>query len=128
LERNTFQLNKIQEILINSKSHPNAEMVFNSVKKEIPTITLATVYRNLNKLVLQGKAIKLEVNGEYRFDGDLSEHQHCICNKCNKIIDLFNEKISLNVLKEFNSNEFIAEKTGIFFYGLCIKCKKEELK
>ncbi|MBN2127109.1 MAG: transcriptional repressor [Candidatus Diapherotrites archaeon] len=121
-ERNTVQMDKVYSFLMNSKAHPTAEMVFNSVKIEIPSITLATVYRNLNKLVEKGKAIKLEVNSEYRFDAELTNHQHCICTECGKIIDSFNEKISKTALKEFNSKEFKAEKTGIYFYGLCKKC------
>ncbi|MFH1448666.1 MAG: transcriptional repressor [Candidatus Micrarchaeota archaeon] len=121
-ERETIQMIKIREYLKGVRIHPSAENVYEAVKKEIPSITLATVYRNLNKLSRNGDVLKLEVNGEYRFDGDVGMHQHCVCKSCGKIIDISNERISKNAMKNFNYEEFTATSVSIMFRGLCDKC------
>ena len=118
------KLQKIMDYLESVKTHPNAETVFNAVKKEIPSITLATVYRNLNKLAKHGEILRLEINGEFRFDADIGLHQHGICRNCKNMFDFFNEKISKNALKNLNSEEFEADSVSIKFHGLCKKCKE----
>ena len=120
--RNTIQMQKIFDYLKSVKTHPTAETIFNAVKKDIPSITLATVYRNLNKLSETGKILKLEINGEFRFDADTCFHQHVICKKCGKVRDFFNEKISKNALKNFNLVDFDADSVSIKFYGSCKHC------
>ncbi len=120
--RNTIQMQKILDYLNSVKTHPNAETIFNAVKKDVPSITLATIYRNLNKLAELGKILKLEINGEFRFDADTCFHQHVICKNCGEVKDFFNEKISKNALKNFNLAEFNADSVSIKFYGVCKKC------
>ena len=120
--RMTSQRIKILEYLKSVKTHPNAEDVYEHVKKDLPSITLATVYRNLNLLAEQGELLKLEINNEFRFDADMCYHQHCVCRKCGKIVDVFNKKISEYALKNFESKEFKASCVTVIFKGLCKKC------
>ncbi len=120
--RMTIQKKNILEYLRSVKSHPTAEMVYNNVKHEVPKITLATVYRNLNQLADDKIILKLEVNGEFRFDGDLSHHQHCICKGCGKIIDLFQPEISKSALNNIQTNNFTPDGVKVIFTGLCSEC------
>ena len=122
VERNTSQKLKIIEHLKSVKTHPNAEMVYVAVKKELPTISLATVYRNLNSLAKQGKILKLEINNEARFDGDIKFHQHCVCNSCGKIVDLFQPNISKYALDKFDLNGFQPSNVDVVFHGTCKEC------
>ncbi len=122
-ERNTIQKEKIFKYLSSVETHPTAETVFNEVRKEIPSITLATVYRNLNKLAEQGCVHRLELNGEYHFDGRQGMHQHGVCRKCGKIIDFIDSEISKNALKKINSADFEAEDVTIIYSGVCKECK-----
>ena len=86
--RLTNQRIKILEYLRSVKTHPNAEQVYKAVKKHLPAISLATVYRNLNLLAAQGKISRFEINNEYHFDAEVCNHCHCICTRCGKIIDV----------------------------------------
>src|SRR3989338_5532441 len=88
--RNTIHRSRILEYLKRVKIHPSAEKVYQEIKKELPTITLATVYRNLHHLASEGKILRLGFGNEYRFDGDVTVHQHCFCERCGKILDQFN--------------------------------------
>lgn len=72
-----------------TKSHPTAEMVYKEVKKRYPNISLGTVYRNLELLTKIGDIKRIEVKGSKdRFDADLSNHIHAICENCGMIYDV----------------------------------------
>ena len=123
-KRKTTQKLKIIEYLKKVKTHPSAETIYKDLKKELPGISLATIYRNLNLLVQEKKIIKFERNNTTYFDGNLTTHQHCICKKCRKIIDLFNEDITKFAMNHFNPKEFYPTGVEIIFDGYCTKCKR----
>ncbi|OIP30687.1 MAG: transcriptional repressor [Candidatus Aenigmarchaeota archaeon CG_4_9_14_3_um_filter_37_18] len=120
--RMTNQRIKILDYLRTTKKHPSAEMVFSEVKKQLPAITLATVYRNLNLLAEKGDILRLEVNGEYRFDADTKLHQHCVCKKCGKVMDLFENRIKIP-LNKIKIKDFEPESASVEIFGICKKCK-----
>ncbi|NQV08961.1 transcriptional repressor [Candidatus Woesearchaeota archaeon] len=120
--RTTCQRMKILEYLKSVHTHPNADTVYKAVKKQLPAITLATVYRNLNLLADQGIIQKMTVNGEFKFDADIKAHQHFICNKCNKIYDFFKDNVSKTALKNVDP-KFKVEEVRIVYKGLCPGCK-----
>lgn len=122
--RMTSQRMKILRYLRSVKTHPTAEEVYKNVKKDLPAITLATVYRNLNLLADQGEILKIEIGGHFRFDGDKCCHQHFVCQKCGNIFDIFNQKISDYAMKNIRSKDFEPECVTIIFKGLCKKCKR----
>jgi Fur family transcriptional regulator, peroxide stress response regulator len=121
--RNTIQKIKIIEYLKNSKEHPNAEQIYKAIKEEIPTITLATVYRNLNEFVDKKLILRFKINDEFKFDGEIKSHQHCICKKCGKIIDNYQVGLNKYIKQKFNSESFSLEEVNIFYSGLCNECK-----
>ena len=120
--RNTNQRLKVLGYLKSVKTHPTAEMVYNEVKKELPAITLATVYRNLNLLAEHGNILRLEINNEYRYDADTRHHQHCVCKECGQIHDIYNKNISKNILSLFSLKNFKPQSVDIIYRGLCNKC------
>ncbi len=125
--RNTPQKLKIKEYLNSTKSHPTAEAVYLIVKKEIPTITLATVYRNLQVLAREREIRRLEVNGEYHFDSDISLHQHGVCLECGRVMDFFNSNISKSALKAVKCGNFSVSAVEILYQGICKDCKESKL-
>ncbi|MBM3200380.1 transcriptional repressor [Candidatus Woesearchaeota archaeon] len=123
--RNTNQKLKIVEYLKRVKTHPTAEEVYKQVSKDLPAITLATVYRNLNQLADQGKILKFKIHHEYHFDADTSLHQHLACNKCDKVLDLFQKEISEQAIKKAISLGFKPDYVDIIFHGSCKDCNGE---
>jgi Fe2+ or Zn2+ uptake regulation protein len=121
--RMTNQRRKILEYLHGIKTHPTAEMVYSALRKELPSMTLATVYRNLNHLAEEGKIIKFDVKCVSHFDGDMSFHQHCICCECGKVKDVFEKDITSNTLKKIKLHDFEPQSLNIIIYGKCKKCK-----
>jgi Fur family ferric uptake transcriptional regulator len=125
IQRNTKQRKVILEELRKVKSHPTAQELHEIVKKKIPNISLATVYRNLERLAEQDKIHKIEVAGsDKRFDGDTSEHLHVRCSSCGRIGDL---KVTLDEV--INPVEIISDwkvvGSHIAFSGICPKCNSQ---
>ena len=117
VRRNTVQRSKILRYLQNTKTHPTAEDVYGYVKKEIPTITLATVYRNLNILVEQGLITRINVGGHCRYDGQDQSHVHGIDKKTGKIIDIKDDNITAYATKKLKNQGYDADNVTIIFTG-----------
>ncbi|MDO4943038.1 MAG: transcriptional repressor [Lachnospiraceae bacterium] len=119
------QREAILAYLRSTNEHPTADMVYENVRKEIPNISLGTVYRNLNLLVDCEDIIKLTIDGKSdRFDWNLKPHYHVMCTRCGSVMDL---KIDpLNHIDVLAESAFEGKISGhsIQFKGLCGKCVK----
>jgi len=122
--RQTKQRKLILKELSKLKTHPTAEEIFLLVKKQQPSISLGTVYRNLNFLKKQNKILELSLEKNFnRYDANIHKHYHFYCNKCKKIFDI--EQLSiLEKLKNelYNKINFQVINYNINFYGYCKKC------
>ena len=87
--RYSKQRSLILDIVRSNPVHPTAEWVYEQARKEMPSIGIATVYRNLNALTEMGAIGKITgVGGIDRFDGNISPHFHLQCTECGRLIDL----------------------------------------
>lgn len=124
--RKTRQRALILKILRDTKSHPTADWIYNEVRKEIPDISLGTVYRNLRLLKEMGEIQELQWGSTYsRFDGNPEEHYHFNCEKCGQVLD-----VDIDVQRYLE--EKVEEKHGwkvtkhrLEFWGLCHDCQEE---
>ncbi|MDI1471978.1 Ferric uptake regulation protein FUR [Thermodesulfovibrio sp. N1] len=124
----------IIDILASKGGHLSAEEIFFEVKKILPGIGLATVYRTLEILCELGFVREFDFkDGRSRYEfiagKEKVEHYHLVCKVCGKIIDyeidtentedpLFDFKKSL--IDKFN---FSIERSDIKFFGICERCK-----
>lgn len=104
--------------------HPTAEIIYTELKKDNPSLSLGTVYRNLNFLADAKMIRKLDVGQTIvHFDADLSAHHHFICNKCQQVYDIFyNDEIISNDAQRQTDHRI--EKTDLVFSGTCKNCLK----
>ncbi|MCX6009653.1 MAG: transcriptional repressor [Chloroflexi bacterium] len=122
--RRTKQKEAILEVLRGTTSHPTADWVYNEVRKEIPNISLGTVYRNLRLLCERGEILELDLCGTLaRFDARQDNHYHFRCEKCGWVFD-----VDLPVDEEIDRRA--AQKTGfevsfhrLEFRGVCKNCQ-----
>ena len=116
---------EILEFLRKTENHPSAEEVHSQIKLLYPSASYGTVYRNLNILVKQGEAKRLESSrGKDRFDAQLPFHAHFKCDVCGEILDI-----------PFDTEEMIEDieaRTGhrigshsIEFHGICASCSRK---
>ena len=134
MERYSKQRELILNVLKERKDHPTAEMLYNDIIKIMPTIGIATVYRNLAALYESGQILKIETKqGESdRFDGNLMPHLHFQCLECNEIQDIFldecdNEKLNEKHKELANIINAKVTSSKILLKGKCEKCKNKEI-
>jgi Fur family transcriptional regulator, peroxide stress response regulator len=127
MSRRSIQRDTILRVVKNTTSHPGADWVYDEVRKEIPNISLGTVYRNLRSLAQAGEIRELDIPGSAsRFDGSTTKHHHLICEKCGSIFDL-DEDIDLKVeARIFQKTGFKVKKQYLKFIGLCSDCQKKD--
>ncbi len=88
-QRFTEQRAAVYRFLASTDMHPTADEVFSAVRRHLPGISLATVYKSLETLVGCGLAIKLTYgDGSARYDGRTDPHHHARCLACGKVIDI----------------------------------------
>jgi Fur family peroxide stress response transcriptional regulator len=113
----------ICRIVLNSRTHPSAQQVYDEVKKIHPTVSLATVYKTLE--VLRNLELVQEINlpkGQARFDPYLNPHINLICLKCGNITDLDDITVKEITRKVAAATKFRPTGQRVDVYGICQKC------
>lgn len=121
--RKSKQREAIIAFLRTRKDHPTADVIYENIRKEIPNISLGTVYRNLSLLSEQGTILRLHLgDGLDHFDGTTVPHYHFICRKCGCVKDL--EMDELPGICEMAAENFDGTIEGhvTYFYGICKDC------
>lgn len=122
--RYSKQRKLVLQTVIDNKVHPNAEFVYKALKEDYPELSLGTVYRNLNSLVKNNMLKRISIpNGSDCFDGTLAEHQHLVCTKCGRVMDIniFElEKIRISI---YNKTGFNINYSSLAIEGICKECE-----
>jgi Fur family peroxide stress response transcriptional regulator len=118
----------IARILAGSEGHPSVEHIHSRIKEDFPTMSLATVYRNIVLIKSLGEVLELGFpDGSNRYDGNKPyPHPHVVCIQCKKIVDPDLE--SLDEMKEEVAREthFKILNHRLDFFGICSDCRKEK--
>ena len=123
IQRNTIQCSLVLETVNQLKCHATADEVYDAIVKEHPTISRATVYRNLNRLSETGKIRKIAVpDGPDRFDHQRHEHYHVKCVKCARVFDVDMDYIADLEGKIKDAHGFQFTGHNIIFTGICPEC------
>ena len=119
----TPQRQCIFRVLHRSDQHPTAESVYAEVHREMPTVSLRTVYQTLNDLAAMGELQQLDLGtGSSRFDPTIEPHHHLVCDTCGRVTDLYAEFADVRVPVEV-AEGFMVSSTEIVFRGLCRECE-----
>ena len=127
VHRNTMQKEITYEAVASFMGHPNAEEVYSIVNRKYPTISKATVYRNLKTLAEEGRLRRIESYSkltETRYDLTMSVHSHGVCVKCGKIVDVDvfeEESMDKNSVSREEGFELLSHE--IIFEGICKNCR-----
>jgi Fe2+ or Zn2+ uptake regulation protein len=120
--RLTAQRQLILTVVRDTDTHPTAEWIHAAVRRRLPRVSLATVYRNLRLLARQGLLTEIQAGPSIRFDARVQHHHHFTCGSCGRIFDL-EESVDARL------DARVAARTGfrvshhrIEFYGVCGGC------
>lgn len=125
----THQRLEIFRALARSTEHPDAEAVFNAVRKRVPTISLDTVYRTLWLLLDFGLIDTLGAHrNRARFDANLRPHHHFVCVECGLTRDFYGEAYDgLKPPPEVKALGTV-DRPQVEFRGVCRRCSKQRKK
>ncbi|MGH9631701.1 MAG: Fur family transcriptional regulator [Bryobacteraceae bacterium] len=120
---NTHQRQVIYEALMGMEDHPSPEAVYEKVRKQIPSISLGTVYKNIKTFVENGFLREVSLHhGSTRLETRMSPHHHLVCIRCKAIVDLDDEDFEPVRLKKRAPNGFKIHRYSVDVVGVCSKC------
>ena len=123
--RITPQRLAVIKVLAASEGHPSVDQVYETVRRDFPTTSIATVYKTVSLLKQIDELLEISFpDGSNRYDGNKPyPHPHVICTRCKKIIDP-----DLSGLEDMTKE--VAKETGfrvlthrVDFFGICRDCQ-----
>lgn len=123
--RFTPQRQHVYDVLLEKRDHPTAEEVFIRAKRQMPEISMATVYNCLDALVQSGLARQVTVDrGATRFCPNMHEHCHFYCDTCENVFDIDLPADNANAVPL--PAGFRATRFDIAIHGCCPECGARE--
>ena len=122
--RLTRQRRIILEVVRATDAHPTAALVYRRVRRRLPRVSLATVYRNLRTLAAEGVLTERADPSGVRFDGNTASHDHFTCVACGRIYDVparADRAVRARVASR-TGFEVLNHRTE--FYGRCGACRR----
>jgi len=123
IRKHSRKRDAVLEKIRSTASHPSALWVYEELRKDIPDLSLGTVYRNISVFKEEGLIISVGVvNGQERFDGNTSEHTHFICLDCGDVLDVAAapDEADKRKIEAENGVEILYRQLN--FYGRCPQC------
>ena len=118
----------ILDVVRATDAHPSASAVYREVRKRLPRVSLATVYRNLRRLAAEGFLLERAGMDGLRFDGNIERHDHFTCLSCRRVFDV-------PPAQAIGPRPRVAVRAGfevvdhhIEFYGVCAACRRRRTR
>lgn len=117
----------IMQYLLDHKTHPTVDEIYNALSPSMPTLSRTTVYNTLKLFVENKVALMLGIEEKTtHFDGDTSLHAHFQCLECGAIYDIFvNDLPQLNNVDVPQIGNLQIKETEVYYKGYCNNCLKK---
>ena len=121
----TFQRQVIYEAVVDSRTHPTPELIYEQVRQRIPSISLGTIYKNVKTFLDSGvlKEVTLH-HGSLRLESNMTPHHHLVCSSCKAIFDIEESAVEPVQLpaREVPAG-FSIKQCRVEFVGECKSCQ-----
>lgn len=126
-QRSTRQLDATFRVLFESREHPTAEQLYHAVRRQLPSISRGTVYRNLGKLVSSERVRLVHVHDRCaRYDARLEPHDHFYCTRCSMLLDVETGRTGWHRRpSRARIRGHRIEGRTLTYYGLCRGCEQQ---
>ncbi len=123
----THQRQVLFEVMQTIPGHPSPEEVYERVQQRIPSISLATVYKNLHLFIASGLFREVSLHhGSLRVEMNDRPHHHMVCTRCKAIFDLDDEQLGQLMPAQPLPHGFVAERYSVDVLGRCADCRDAE--
>lgn len=115
----------IYRALLQSEDHPTPEMLFRTVSRKMPSLSLATIYKTLDAFTAIGliRAVPV-VSEKRRFDANHESHHHLVCSECGEIRDYYTHDYD-SLVPRRKVNGFTAHAVSVNITGICASCRSK---
>ena len=121
----THQRRVIYDTVMSLHGHPSPELIYGKVRKKIPSISLATVYKNVHTFLESGMLREVSMHhGSLRVEPNEREHHHLVCIRCKEITDLDSESLALRIKQR--PRGFRVTRITVDVLGVCAACAAKE--
>jgi Fur family transcriptional regulator, peroxide stress response regulator len=121
----THQRHVLYQMMQTMKGHPSPEEIYEQMRHQIPSISLATVYKNIRLFLDSGILRELSWHhGSLRVEMNRHAHHHLVCTRCKTIADIGDEDLHLLRLPKQLPDGFLVDRCMIDILGLCANCQK----
>lgn len=112
----------VYRALLESEDHPSPEQLYQRVRKHLPTLSLATIYKALDALTALGVVSEVSRTGDAkRYDANDERHHHLVCTRCHRVTDFYDDRFdALPPPRELSG--FRVETLTVQVKGLCAAC------
>jgi len=107
---------------IDKYGHINIDRLYEEVKAKFNSISLATIYKNINSMVNNLLLLEVKIpNQKSVFEIVKEQHSHLVCSNCSAVLDIKvnTAKITRAISKDY---EFTIDKSDLVFSGKCKNC------
>jgi len=112
----------VYRALLEAADHPGPEALWERIRPEMPSLSLATVYKTLETLVGLGLVAEVACASEVkRFDANRDPHQHLVCTRCGRIDDHRDPRLE-RIAPPENLHGFVPKAVEVQILGLCADC------
>jgi Fur family peroxide stress response transcriptional regulator len=123
--RLTPQRLAIYRALAADDTHPTADVVYERVRAEVPSLSQATVYRILESLESERLVRRVSTTGGVaRFDANVEPHQHLVCRVCGRMIDHLVPTQAAAAIAPDAIPGFVVEELDVRLVGRCLDCAR----
>jgi len=121
--RMTPQREVLLRVLSETMGHPTADELVRGVREVLPSVSHATVYRNVQELVREGLIGTLErAGGATQFEVNAEDHHHFVCRACGRVWDVYLDDVGYRVNRRSPLEGFHIDRGEVQLHGLCADC------
>lgn len=112
----------VMNYLIEHRTHPSVDRIYEDLHPTMPTLSRTTVYNVLRNLVEKGAALMLTIDDKNtRYDADTTPHAHFRCSICGCLADMPQPQIETHT-----PTEYLISETHVYYHGICPKCREKQ--
>jgi Fur family peroxide stress response transcriptional regulator len=120
----TPQRRAVLRVVAGSAEHLTANEIFEAARRELPSISFATVYNSLKYLKESGLVREINFGkGSSRYDRETARHDHAVCSRCGKLVDFDLAETPQLIRAAARRSRFKPESIHLTLVGLCPDCQ-----
>ena len=123
--RLTPQREVLLRVLSTTMGHPTVDELVRAVRDVLPSVSHATVYRNVQELVNAGLIGTLErAGGAVHYEINPDDHHHFVCRRCGEVWDVYLDEVDVQVDRRRSPLKgFQIDRREVQLHGLCANCR-----